>query len=319
MSADSEAVDDVCASCGITGGDDIKLMKCTACKLVRYCSIDCQKSHRSQHKRACKQKAAQLRDEMIMFKQPASSHLGDCPICFLPMPLDKQKGAILPCCSKTICGGCMYASYLQQREDVSGPKCFFCRHPLQLDAKDKQTLDRDEDLDRLKRIEAGDPVAMREMGNGFVMKGNHTRALEYWTKAAGLGDIEAHYQLSIMYGQGRGVDKDKKKEMYHLEEAAIGGDYSARLDLGKEEWINGRFERAMKHTIIAANLGYDKSMKYLRIGYEQGILSKEDFAAALRGYQVALDAMKSPQREAAEELRRRANSNEAIQRWTGTR
>jgi len=26
MSADSEAVDDVCASCGITGGDDIKLM-----------------------------------------------------------------------------------------------------------------------------------------------------------------------------------------------------------------------------------------------------------------------------------------------------
>ena len=106
----------------------------------------------------------------------------------------------------------MYASYLQQREDVSGPKCFFCRHPLQLDAKDKQTLDRDEDLDRLKRIEAGDPVAMREMGNGFVMKGDHTIALEYWTKAAGLGDVEAHYQLSIMYGQGRGVDKDKKKK-----------------------------------------------------------------------------------------------------------
>ncbi len=33
-------------------------------------------------------------------------------------------------------------------------------------------------------------------------------------------------------------------------------------------------------------------------GYANGVLSKEDFAAALRAHQAVVDAMKSPQREA---------------------
>eukprot|EP00984_Skeletonema_dohrnii_P007364 scaffold2671_cov81-Skeletonema_dohrnii-CCMP3373.AAC.4 len=68
-----------CAACGIAGGDDIKLKKCTACKSVRYCGVKCQKEHRPQHKKECKKRAAELRDE-ILFKQPESSDLGDCPI-----------------------------------------------------------------------------------------------------------------------------------------------------------------------------------------------------------------------------------------------
>jgi len=72
-----------CASCGTEEVDGVKLKKCTACKSVRYCSVKCQKDHRAKHKRACKKRAAELRDE-IVFKQPESSHLGDCPICCLP-------------------------------------------------------------------------------------------------------------------------------------------------------------------------------------------------------------------------------------------
>ena len=34
-----------------------------------------------------RKRAAVLRDELL-FKQPESSHLGDCPICCLPLPLD---------------------------------------------------------------------------------------------------------------------------------------------------------------------------------------------------------------------------------------
>eukprot|EP00986_Skeletonema_menzelii_P005632 scaffold2088_cov77-Skeletonema_menzelii.AAC.1 len=68
-----------CASCGAAGGDDIKLKKCTACYLVQYCSVKCQRDHRPKHKKACKKRMAELRDE-ILFKQPESNHLGDCPI-----------------------------------------------------------------------------------------------------------------------------------------------------------------------------------------------------------------------------------------------
>jgi hypothetical protein len=55
----------------------------------------------------------------------------------------------------------------------------------------------------------------------------------------------------------------------------------------------------MKHFIIAANQGLDVAVEQLREGYKEGHVSKDDFAAALRAYQRAVDATKSPQREAA--------------------
>ncbi|KAK1738592.1 hypothetical protein QTG54_010622, partial [Skeletonema marinoi] len=57
-----------CASCGIEESDDIKLKSCTACKLVRYCSVKCQREHRPKHTQECKKRAAELHDE-ILFRQ----------------------------------------------------------------------------------------------------------------------------------------------------------------------------------------------------------------------------------------------------------
>ena len=73
----------------------------------------------------------------------------------------------------------------------------------------------------------------------------------------------------------------------------------ARYNLGCTEWNNdNNAERAVKHFTIAANLGFDESIKMLTIFYRCGLVSKEDFAAALRAHHVAVKAMKSPQREA---------------------
>src|SRR6056300_838175 len=84
-----------CASCGKAEIDDVKLMKC-ACNLVKYCSVECQKNHRPQHKKTCKKRLAELRDDRL-FRQPDESHLGECPICCLPMPLDNNKWTINSC------------------------------------------------------------------------------------------------------------------------------------------------------------------------------------------------------------------------------
>jgi TPR repeat protein len=105
----------------------------------------------------------------------------------------------------------------------------------------------------------------------------------------------------VCVSDGEGVEKDKKKEVYHLEEAAIAGHTFARHNLACYEGINGRHERAVKHWIINAKLGDQKSMEGLKEGYPNGLVSKEDFAAALRAYQAALDATKSPQRDKATE------------------
>ena len=78
-------------------------------------------------------------------------------------------------------------------------------------------------------------------------KGDYVRSFEYWTKAAELGDAEAHHRLACLYRDGEGVEKDKKKEIHHYEEAAIGGHPLARYNIGRHELINGNIERSAKH------------------------------------------------------------------------
>jgi len=326
------AVDTLCcASCGIAEVDDNKLKECADCDLVRYCSDACQENHTSQHKEACKKRAAELRDELL-FKQPDSTHLGDCPICCLPLPLDLSKSNIMTCCSKVICGGCSHANEKREFEERLENRCLFCREPIP---------DTDEEIDknRMKRVEANDPVAMCEEGYNQGKKGDYRRkrnemndpvaifqgegeqynngyyrsAFELYTKAAELGELDAHYSLSLMYGLGYGVEKDKGKEIHHLEVATIGGHPYARHSLGCYEWRNGNKERATKHWIIAATQGFDDSIKALmekfRMGiFRRGFVNKDDLAAALRAHQAAVDATKSPQREAAEEYDRNRKS-----------
>lgn len=102
-----------------------------------------------------------------------------------------------------------------------------------------------------------------------------------------------------MYQKEQGVRKDKRKELYHLEEAAIGGHAEARHILGTIEEGKKRTERAIKHWIIAACMGYGDSLENIKGLYEDGLVSKETLASALRGYQAALDKTKSPLREEA--------------------
>jgi TPR repeat protein len=156
----------------------------------------------------------------------------------------------------------------------------------------------------MKRFKVNDPVALREKGLLCYNERDDERAFEYLTKAAALGDMDAHYNLSILYYEGRGVERDKKKEIYHLEEAAIGGHHLARHNLACAEAENGRFDRATKHSIIAANLGFDVALEQVKKWSSFGFASKEDYEDALRGHQTAVDATKSTQRDAGEEYYR---------------
>ncbi|KAK1747254.1 zf-MYND and TPR domain-containing protein [Skeletonema marinoi] len=281
-----------CAACGAAEADHIKLKKCNACYLVKYCSVKCQKEHRPKHKRECKKRAAELRDELL-FKQPESCHLGDCPICCLPLSVDESNSTMMSCCSKAICDGCDYADQMRETGGKRQSKCPFCRHPTPKSQEEAERIQK-------KRIEVNDPVAMRLMGFERQEKEDYDGAFAYFTKATALGDVGAHFHLSRMYHEGKGVEMNEKKVWHHLEEAAIKGHPKARHNLGCLEAGNGRADRAVKHWIIAAKLGFDGSLEILKDAFGKGLVSKEDFAAALRAHQAAVDATKSPQREAAE-------------------
>jgi hypothetical protein len=294
MSTDDteELLDEVCASCGIAAIDDVKLKKC-ACNLVKYCSVDCQKNDRSKHKKACRKRIAEMHDDSL-FTQPDISHLGECPICCFPLSIDPKKSTMMGCCSKWICDGCNYANYMREREGGLDHRCPFCREPIPKseEGHNKQVM---------KRIkENNDPVAMRSVGKQHDKEGDYGKALQYYPKAAELGDVDAHASLGTLYYEGLGVEKDTKKAVYHWEQAAIGGHPQARGLLAFYETENGRIDRAAKHFIIAANLGCDSSLEAVKEFFAQGIVSKEDYAAALRTHQAAVDATKSAERDKAE-------------------
>ena len=295
MSEDKKAEATVCcASCCIAEIDDIKLMECDGCDLVKYCGDECQENHKSEHADDCKKRASELRDELL-FKIPESSHLGDCPICSLPLPLEMKKSSMMSCCSKVICRGCSYANQKREREASMTPSCPFCRKPI-------PKTDEGVEKQNMKRVEANDPAAMYQEGMEQYEKGDYHRAFGYYTKAAELGSVEAHSRLADFYHYGLGVEKDEEKKIHHLEEAAIGGHPLARRNLGAYEWdIHNNAARAVKHWIIAAAQGEDHAIKSLMKTFKSGLLEKEVLEASFRAHKAAVDATKSPQRKAAEE------------------
>eukprot|EP00984_Skeletonema_dohrnii_P007632 scaffold2784_cov77-Skeletonema_dohrnii-CCMP3373.AAC.2 len=184
----------------------------------------------------------------------------------------------MSCCCKTICAGCEYANCVREQEAGLKHTCPFCRHPM---AKSEEEANRT----NVKRAESSnDPAAIHRMGARCYKEGDYESAFEYFYKAAGLG----------------GIKKDKKKEIYHLEEATIGGHPTARNNLGCVEEENGRLDRAAKHWIIATKLGDDIALSSLRVCYTRGLVEKDDYASALRGHQAAVDATESPQRDKGE-------------------
>ena len=284
-----------CVNCGIVEVVEIKLEECTHCDLVKYCCDKCRGEHR-QDNEECKNQAKEMHDKKL-FRQPDESHHGECPLCFLPMPIDREKSTFYSCCCKLVCNGCDYADYISN----GGDRCPFCREPV-VDGKEEN------DKRTLKRAEANDPAAMTEMGLIRYHEGDYDSAFVFLTKAAELGDADAHNELGMMYWKGERVEKDEEKKVYHWEKAAIGGHPEARHNLGVYyEWENGNIDRAVKHFIIAANLGYEKSMKSLWKHYSKGNITKEDLEATLRTHKAAIDAMKSPQREAAAAWRKDNN------------
>ena len=103
--------DEACANCGKTGSGTVRLKNCTACRLVKYCGVDCQKAHRKQHKQACKHRAAELKDKQLYSQGHERSEGDFCPICTLPIPLPTGEHSSFEwCCMKSVCNGCVVAS-----------------------------------------------------------------------------------------------------------------------------------------------------------------------------------------------------------------
>ena len=226
-----------------------------------------------------------------MKKGRTRSEEDDCPICQLPLPLDGQQFGFMPCCTKEVCSGCVLAAIKRDMLD-----CQYCRGPP---AKNSQLLAMVQ-----KRVEAGDPEAIWNLGSqycfgNFGLKKDVVRAVELYERAAELGVKDAHYNLGVMYANGEGVEKDMDKAFRHYEAAAMRGHVSVRYNLGCEDYNAEHYDLALQHFLISAKLGHQDSLNEVKDLFMKGLATKDDYSAALRGYQNAVEEMSSPDRDEA--------------------
>ena len=158
-----------------------------------------------------------------------------------------------------------------------------------------------------KRVNAGDPVAIYNLGiqyeNGRCgLEKDSARAVELYERAAELGLKEAHYNLGVLYAEGTDVEKDIAKAFRHFEKAAMCGHVFARHNLGNAENRASKYDFALQHWLISATLGIEESLNNVRNLFAKGLATKADYAAALRGYQNAVEEMSSPDRAEAKLL-----------------
>ncbi|KAL7523244.1 hypothetical protein ACHAXR_000094, partial [Thalassiosira sp. AJA248-18] len=128
------------------------------------------------------------------------------------------------------------------------------------------------------------------------------KALELWHRAAKLGYAKSHSNIGTIYYHGNGVEEDGKKAKYHWGLAAMGGDVTARHDLGVVEWKAGNMNRAIKHLMISAGFGHDESLKKIQDGFSCGFVTKDDFEKALCAHNESEDEMQSDQRDEARNI-----------------
>ncbi|KAL7530726.1 hypothetical protein ACHAXR_003642 [Thalassiosira sp. AJA248-18] len=94
-------------------------LRCTACKSVRYCNVDCQRAHRKVHVKECKRISNELENSRraaafeaaiselpLVEEVPSPPALPDCLICAHVMPPKMEQSSYLACCGNVVCMAC---------------------------------------------------------------------------------------------------------------------------------------------------------------------------------------------------------------------
>jgi len=76
-------------------------------------------------------------------------------------------------------------------------------------------------------------------------------------------------------------------------------DPSHKLSYDVTEYQEGNYDLAARHWMIAAKMGHEDSLNYIKTMFKGGLATKAQYAEALLGYRDAVEEMKSTQREEA--------------------
>lgn len=182
--------------------------------------------------------------------------------------------------------------------------CPFCEEVLRLTSEEGKIRRIEERIEKCNDDALHILATCYDVGQ-WGLPQDSRKAHQLWIRAAELGSRNAHYRLSESYGkyhEERGEKKDDKKELYHLEEAAIMGDAASRCDLGMYEGGRGNWDRAKKHWIMSAAAGCEGCLERIKRGKKKGAVTNDEYQKTLRAHRKSLNLTQSAQRDAAMEF-----------------
>ena len=132
----------------------------------------------------------------------------------------------------------------------------------------------------MKTAEQGNLEAQFNLGlmysNGDGVRKDEAEAFKWYMRAAEKGDIKSQHNLGYMYNNGKGVEEDKKEAFKWYMKAAEQGNNQAQYNLG-----------CMYYNGNGVEVNYSKAFEWYKKAAEQGdedaksILKNEDFALQL--------------------------------------
>jgi TPR repeat protein len=108
------------------------------------------------------------------------------------------------------------------------------------------------------------------LGGGYqsYLKGDYQAAFEEWLPLAELGDVEAQYNLGVMYDEGTSVAQDLGKAADWYRKAAEQGFVDAQANLGmmyyQGQGVSRDHEQAAHWLQLAADKGDTEAREILR-------------------------------------------------------
>lgn len=307
----AEATETTCAECR---ADRDGLRRC--CGSTYYCNVQCQKAHRKVHKRQCEKKPLKSSgskkdesaatssggDEFDSFADESDIDIdafefpprSECPICMLPLPLDKQHRTHMLCCGKRLCRACIEEAF-RTAANFGGDagNCAFCRQmPPKTEEEEFQSL--------RALIGRGDGEAAVNLAwkylHGLGVAQDKRRAVELYHQATRAGSAKAAAWLADRYLNGNivGTDRDKAKRLYAR--AARLGNFSALYNLGAIRLMDGN-AGFMRYFLVSASAGCQEALDAVKAGYKANTITRDEFEKALRSFQAANDELRSENRD----------------------
>ena len=144
----------------------------------------------------------------------------------------------------------------------------------------------------LKAAVLGDANAQNQLGlmyeKGQGVKKDYSKAFEWYSKSADQGNTSAQYNLGVIYKEGRGVKRDYTKAVEWYSKSAEQGNANAQYDLGimyeKGRGVTRDYTKAIEWYSKAGEQGFIKAQSHLGDMYYYGFEVNKDYLKAIYWY-----------------------------------